>query len=364
MTASRDTSASGDRAPAPRGAARRTGSHWLGSRTTAAIVGCEGHDLSDAERRLFRETDPLGFILFARNVDTPQQVAALVAELRDAVGRRAPVLIDQEGGRVQRLRPPHWRQAPPPAAFAGLYAGDPARACELLRLNCRLLAAELADLAIDVDCLPCLDLRLPEGHDVIGDRALGSAPEQVAALGRAACEGLLAGGVLPVIKHLPGHGRATADSHHALPRVDTPLETLRGTDLAPFRALADQALGMTAHIVFTAVDEARPVTTSPEALERLIRREIGFDGLLMSDDLFMEALDGSLPERAAAAVAAGCDCVLVCHGSVEERRAAIEASGPLSAEARRRAERAESCLGAPEPFDRLAAAAALEELPA
>ncbi|SMF14203.1 beta-N-acetylhexosaminidase [Tistlia consotensis] len=335
---------------------------WHGARTTAAIVGCAGLRLDEAERRLFRETDPLGFILFARNVESPAQVAALVEALRDSVGRRAPVLIDQEGGRVQRLRPPHWRQAPAAEAFARLYETDPERACALLRLNLRLIAAELAELGIDVDCVPCLDLRLPEGHGVIGDRAYGSDPAQVAALGRAACEGLLAGGVLPVIKHLPGHGRATADSHHELPRVATPLETLRATDLAPFRALADQPLGMTAHIVFEAVDGERPVTTSPAALERLIRREIGFDGLLMSDDLFMEALQGGLAERAAASVAAGCDCVLICHGSVEERRAAIEASGPLSAEARIRAERAAACLAAPQPFDRAAALVALEGL--
>src|SRR5690606_9480235 len=248
--------------------------------------------------------------------------------------------------------------------FGRLYGRDPKRALALLRLNSRLIAEELAALGIDVDCLPCLDLRLPEGHGVIGDRAYGSEPDQVAALGRAACEGLLAGGVLPVVKHLPGHGRAAADSHHELPCVDTPLEILRETDLAPFRALADQPLGMTAHIVFTAVDPERPVTTSPEALELLIRREIGFDGLLMSDDLFMEALAGPLPERAAASVAAGCDCVLVCHGSVEERRAAIEASGQLTEAARARAERAAARLRPPEPFDVAWALAQLSELTA
>ncbi|MEX2630441.1 MAG: beta-N-acetylhexosaminidase [Tistlia sp.] len=337
------------------------GRAWYGARTTATIVGCEGLSLSAEERRLFAESDPLGFILFARNVDSPGQVAALVAALREAVGREAPVLIDQEGGRVQRLKPPHWRQAPPAERFAELHGRDPGRALELLRLNVRLIAAELAELGIDVDCLPCLDLRLPEGHGVIGDRAYGSDPAAVAALGRAACEALLAGGVLPVVKHLPGHGRATADSHLELPRVETDLETLRATDLAPFRALADQPLGMTAHIVFAAIDAERPVTTSPVALERLIRQEIGFDGLLMSDDLFMEALEGSLPERAAASVAAGCDCVLVCHGSVAERRAAIEASGLLGEAARARASRAAACLRAPEPFDRAAALAALGE---
>jgi len=340
------------------------GPAWTGPRTTAAVVGCEGLRLSAEERRLFGETDPLGFILFARNIEDPDQVAGLVQELRAAVGRAAPVLIDQEGGRVQRLRPPHWRQAPPAELFGRLYGRDPKRALALLRLNSRLIAEELAALGIDVDCLPCLDLRLPEGHGVIGDRAYGSEPDQVAALGRAACEGLLAGGVLPVVKHLPGHGRAAADSHLELPRVDTPLETLQATDLAPFRALADQPLGMTAHIVFSAVDPERPVTTSPRALELLIRREIGFDGLLMSDDLFMEALQGSLPERATAAIAAGCDCVLVCHGSLEDRHDAIEASGLLSPAARARAGRAAALLQAPRPFDRVAALAALAELTA
>ena len=330
---------------------------------SAVIFGCAGHRLSDTERRFFREANPLGFILFARNCDSPDQVRTLVDELRGAVGRAdAPILIDQEGGRVARLRPPHWRAAPPPAAFGQLARRDLDAACDAVRLNARLLAAELSDLGISVDCAPLLDLSLPETHAVIGDRSFGEDPELVATLGRAACEGFLAGGVLPVVKHVPGHGRATVDSHHELPVVDTPLDVLRETDFRAFRALNDAPWAMTAHVVYTAVDPVRPATTSPTVVAEVIRGDIGFRGVLVSDDLSMEALSGDLGARTRAALAAGCDIALHCNGRMEEMEAVAAAASPLSPAAMGRLAAAAARLSTPEPVEIVALTDRLEAL--
>ncbi len=311
----------------------------------AVIFGCEGQSLSPWEEAFFAESDPLGFILFARNCVTPDQVRALVAALRESVGRAdAPVLIDQEGGRVQRLRPPHWRAAPAAAAFGRLAETDAATAAEAVRVNARLLAAELAELGITVDCAPALDLRLPETHEAIGDRAFSADPGVVAALGRALCDGLLEGGILPVIKHMPGHGRARVDSHDRLPRVEAPREELERSDFEAFRRLADMPLGMTGHLLFSAIDPERPATTSPVVIAEVIRGHIGFDGVLLSDDLSMQALAGDLGERAGAALAAGCDLALHCNAKRAEMTAVAAAAPLLSAETERRLEAARARL--------------------
>lgn len=297
---------------------------------SAVIFGCAGQRLSDAERAFFRDADPWGFILFARNIADPAQVAALTAQLRDAVGRAdAPVLIDQEGGRVARMQPPFWRSAPPASAFGRLYALDAGAACEAAWLNGRLFAGELAALGISVDCVPVLDVPAPGSNPVIGDRAFSSDPEVVARLGHAICEGLLAGGVLPVIKHIPGHGRANADSHHDLPRVTASIETLRRTDFAPFKALAGMPLAMTAHVSFTAISGAAPASLSRTLIDDIIRGEIGFQGVLMCDDLGMAALQGGFAARARQALAAGCDLVLHCSGAMAEMQMVMGEVGPL-----------------------------------
>ncbi len=321
----------------------------------AVIFGCAGTRLTEAERRLFAATDPLGFILFGRNVESPEQLAGLVRALREAVGRQAPVLIDQEGGRVARLGPPHWRAPPPARRFGELARLDRFVAAEATALNSRLIAAELAAAAIDIDCLPVLDLGVPGADAVIGDRAYGEDAELVAMLGRAACGGLLAGGVLPVIKHIPGHGRAGADSHHALPSVHAAREELERTDFAPFRALADMPLAMTAHVVFTAIDGERPATLSPKVIGEVIRGGIGFDGLLLSDDIGMGALSGAPAERTLAALAAGCDVVLHCSGALDEMGAIAATVPRLSEAAEARVARALAARRAPQPFDIAAA---------
>ena len=325
----------------------------------AVIFGLAGPELTPAERAFFAEAAPWGFIVFARNIDSPRQVARLTADLRDAVGRDAPVLIDQEGGRVQRLRPPHWRQWQP---VMRLFDGaDEAKALEATRLRYRIIAVELAALGIDVDCMPLLDVPAPGAHDVIGERALGRDAADVARRGRAVCEGLRAGGVLPVIKHLPGHGRAGADSHLELPRVATPLEELQAVDFAAFRPLAHEALGMTAHVVYEAIDPERCATLSP-AVIRAIRQDIGFDGLLMTDDLSMKALSGTMASRTSDSLAAGCDLILHCNGDMAEM-AEIAANTPLLAgRARERAARAEAQRGTREPLDLPAAEARYSEL--
>lgn len=319
--------------------------------TSAAILGCSGPVLTAEERAFFAQARPWGFILFRRNVDSPDQVRDLTTALRDCVGRPdAPVLVDQEGGRVQRLGPPHWPKYPPAAAYLEA-AGDVAAARELVRLGARLIAHDLNAVGITADCAPVLDTPTPGAHDIIGDRAYGRDPETVAVLGRAAAEGLLAGGVLPVIKHTPGHGRAMADSHHDLPVVEASLETLDAWDFAPFRALSDMPMAMTAHVVFTAVDAKRPATTSRKGV-RLMRERLGFGGLIMTDDLSMKALSGSIRERTQASLKAGCDVVLHCNGDLAEMHEAVEAAGRLKGAAARRAEAALArIVRAAEPLD-------------
>jgi len=322
----------------------------------AVIFGCGGTTLTAAERDFFRDGDPVGFILFQRNCDNPEQVRSLVASLRDCVGRAdAPVLIDQEGGRVARLKPPHWPVYPAPAVLAALGG---ALAAEAVKLGARLIADDLGALGITVDCLPVLDIPVAGADRVIGDRAYGDAPGPVAALGRAAAEGLLEGGVLPVMKHIPGHGRGMVDSHHALPVVTAPRALLESTDFAPFRALADLPWAMTAHIVFAAIDAERPATLSPAVIAQVIRAGIGFDGVLVSDDLSMHALGGSFAERASGALEAGCDVILHCNGNMSEMTEIARAARPLTETARRRLDRAEVLRrGAARSFDRGAAEA-------
>ncbi len=303
----------------------------------AFVCGCAGTALDAAERAFLAETRPWGLILFRRNVGTPEQLRALTASFRDVVGRDdAPVLIDQEGGRVQRMTQPHWPRYPAAARFGALHASDPQGAARLARLGGELLARDLSDCGITVDCAPVLDLPVEGGTAAIGDRAFGRDPETVAALARAFAEGLMAGGVLPVMKHVPGHGRAEVDSHHDLPVVTADRVALE-RDFAPFRALADLPMAMTAHIVYRALDPDRPATTSPDVIASVIRGAIGFDGLLLSDDLSMEALRGTLGERASAASAAGCDILLHCNGVMAEARAVAAAAPMLDGRAAERA---------------------------
>ena len=316
-------------------------------RPLAAIFGCEGARLSDREREFFRDADPLGFILFQRNCEDPEQVLALTSELRSAIGRAAPILIDQEGGRVRRLKPPHWPEHPAAARIGNLAKTSLEKAVKAADLHGRAIAAMLAPLGIDHDAAPSLDLGLPSESDIVGDRAFSGDPAVVAALGRAMSEGLLAGGVMPIVKHMPGHGRAQVDSHKTLPVVTTDWETLEATDFAPFRDLADQPWGMTCHLEFSVIDPDRPATLSPLVIRRAIREAIGFDGVLASDDLSMNALSGTLGERAAGAVAAGCDLALHCNGLFDEM-VDVAASVPrLSDKAVERLQRAESLR--PEP---------------
>lgn len=329
----------------------------------AVIFGCEGPVLNDWERDFFSDHNPLGFILFARNCEDPEQVRALVAALRETIGRaEAPVLIDQEGGRVARLKPPHWRAPPAPGRF-GLIAGrDRERAHEAVRLNARLIAADLMDLGITVDCAPALDLPTPGADAVIGDRAFGADAEIIADLGRAFCEGLLAGGVLPVIKHMPGHGRARVDSHLEMPVVEAPRAELEMSDFRPFTALADAPWAMTGHVVYAAIDPDNPATTSRTVIGEVIRGLIGFDGVLVTDDLSMGALAGNFADRAAAALEAGCDLVLHCNGEPDEMTEVARGVTSLSAEAERRLAAAALRPAAPETVDRAAFTARLERL--
>ena len=307
----------------------------------ALICGCSGPTLSEEEHAFFLETRPFGLILFARNVESPHQVRALVAEFRGLVGRPdAPVFIDQEGGRVQRLRPPHWRAYPPAERLGELFARDPLAALRAARMVTWLLAAELAGLGINADALPVLDVPVEGAHDIIGDRAYARDPQVATLLARAAMSGLAAAGVAPVIKHIPGHGRARADSHEELPVVDAPLAALRAQDFLPFAALADAPMAMTAHVVYAAIDACNPATTSRTVITDIIRGEIGFDGLLMSDDVNMQALSGSLAARAEAALAAGCDIILHCSGIMEEMREVAAVCPALEGQSLKRAEAA------------------------
>ena len=319
----------------------------------AAIFGCSTLRLTPQERAFFRAVRPWGFILFKRNIETPDQVRALVDELRATVDRpNAPVLIDQEGGRVQRLGPPHWRRYPPGRAYGDLATNDPLAPRDIVRLGARLLAHDLAALGINVDCVPVLDVPEPGAHDVIGDRAYGDTAQEVAELGRAAAEGLIAGGVLPVIKHIPGHGRAHADSHLALPVVEASLAELDARDFAPFKGLSDMPMAMTAHVVYTAIDPRRPATTSRKAIKQVIRETIGFDGVLMSDDLSMKALSGDFAERARASLTAGCDVILHCNGDMAEMQAVMDGTKLLAGRAKARCASALARLPkVVEPFD-------------
>jgi len=323
----------------------------------AFITGMAGPALTPQERAFLRAAEPWGFILFKRNIQTPAQVAELVQECRDVAGRDAPVLIDQEGGRVQRLGPPHWPAYPPGAVFGALYDADPEAGLAAAGLGARLIASDLKELGIDVDCLPVADVPAQGADPVIGDRAYGHAPDKVAALAGAAAQGLLAGGVLPVVKHIPGHGRANADSHLRLPVVTTDRATLEATDFAAFRPLADLPLAMTAHVVFTACDPRLPATTSRSMIDDVIRGFIGFDGLLMSDDVSMQALEGTIADRTAAALAAGCDVVLHCNGKLDEMEQVAANAPVLAGKAARRAEAALAMRRKPEPLDLMAARA-------
>jgi beta-N-acetylhexosaminidase len=329
----------------------------------AFITGISGTKLTDAEREFIRAERPWGFILFKRNIDTPEQVTLLVKELRCITGEPdLPVLIDQEGGRVQRLGPPHWPAYPAGAVFSTLYDLDPTLGLTAARLSARLMAADLIDLGVTVDCLPLADVPVAGADAVIGNRAYGTEPGKVAAIARAVTEGLEQGGVLPVLKHIPGHGRATADTHFRLPEVDTSKAELERTDFAAFQPLADLPMAMTAHVVFSALDPAQPATTSATIIEQVIRGVIGFQGLLMSDDVSMNALAGSIAERTRAIVTAGCDMVLHCNGDLDEMRAVAGETPKLSGTALKRAERALASRKAPQAFDRPAARAELDAL--
>jgi beta-N-acetylhexosaminidase len=304
----------------------------------AFITGVAGTALTAEERSFLRDAEPWGLIVFKRNVAEPDQLRGLVADFREAVAHAdAPVLVDQEGGRVQRLGPPHWPSYPAGAQYGRLWDRDQETGLEAARMGARLIANDLLMLGIDVNCLPLADIPAAGADPVIGDRAYGESPEKVAAIGRAIADGLMSGGVLPVLKHLPGHGRATADSHERLPNVGADRSILEAVDFAAFRPLAGLPLGMTAHVVFSAFDPVAPATTSSTMVQDVIRDSIGFAGLLMSDDISMGALSGTLAGRAAAAIAAGCDVVLHCNGDIEEMRAVAGAVPRLSGRAQGRA---------------------------
>ena len=306
----------------------------------AAIYGLEGLELTDDERRLFRDCDPVGFILFARNCKNPEQLLRLTDSLRALTGRDdVPILIDQEGGRVARMRPPQWPAFPAAEKFANLYRRAPSSAIEAARANARALALMLRSVGINVNALPLLDVRQEGASDIIGDRALGSEPMQVAALGRAVLDGMASAAVIGIIKHMPGHGRALVDSHKELPVVTASAEELE-VDLEPFERLSSAPMGMTAHVVYTAWDPERPSSLSPIVIHDIIRERIGFDGLLMSDDLGMEALKGDFGARAGGVIAAGCDVALHCSGKFGEMAEVASAVPALSGQAHDRLARA------------------------
>ncbi len=330
---------------------------------SALIVGVAGTELSRDEAQFLKDARPAGFILFARNLRDHAQIRALISDVRTAVGADdLLVLIDQEGGRVQRLRPPLGRALPPAAVYGRLYAQDTGGAVAAAFEATRLLAADLIDLGINTDCAPVLDLPVPGAHDIIGDRAYAKTVDEIVALARAVGEGFMAGGVVPVIKHIPGHGRATADSHLALPVVTEPRAELTVTDFAPFRALRDMPSAMTAHVVFRDIDPDAPASTSPIVTAEIIRGEIGFDGLLMSDDLTMKALTGPMRERAAAVIAAGSDLALHCSGDLPEMLAAAAGCGRLEGRSQARFDAAIKVTKATQPFDSSAAEAQLAKV--
>ena len=324
---------------------------------TAAIFGCEGTRLTAEEIAFYRDANPWGFIVFARNLETSDQIRALTDDMRNAVGWDAPVLIDQESGRVQRVRPPVARDWPPPLDTVTA-AGD--RAAEVMALRFRIIADELKALGIDVNCVPVLDIAGPETHPFLQNRCYGSDAASVARIGRAVANAQLKGGVLPVLKHMPGHGRTLVDSHMDLPRATAPLDELDATDFAPFHALNDLPLGMTAHIVVEALDD-KPATQSRVTLD-MVRQRIGFQGLLMTDDISMEALEGDVTTRSERSIAAGCDLVLHCNGKLDEMRAVAAAAGGMSEAATRRGDAALALRKRPEPVDIAALEAQLEAL--
>jgi beta-N-acetylhexosaminidase len=331
--------------------------------TRAFITGVSGLELTAEERAFLRAERPWGFILFKRNIDNPAQVARLVEEMRGTTGDLdAPILIDQEGGRVQRLGPPHWSLYPPGAVFSTLYDIDPKAGLRAAWLSSRLIAADLVDLGITVDCLPLADVPVEGADAVIGNRAYGTEPGKVAIIARAVTEGLSQGGILPVLKHIPGHGRATADTHFKLPIVDSSRNELEASDFEAFRPLADLPMAMTAHVVFSALDATQPATTSATIIEQVIRGSIGFQGLLMSDDVSMNALAGSIAERTRAIVSAGCDMVLHCNGKLDEMRDVVSETPVLVGKALERAKAAVAARRQPQPFDRAAGRAELDAL--
>lgn len=325
----------------------------------ATIFGCLGTELGADEKKFFRNADPFGFILFARNLETPEQIRKLTADLRDAVGRDAPIFIDQEGGRVARLRGPIWRDWLP--ALEQVNVTTSGQAARGMYLRARVIAAELRDLGIDGNCVPIVDVPGPEAHEIIRNRCYGVSPDLVAEIGRAVADGCLDGGVLPVLKHIPGHGRPNVDSHLALPHTEAPLAELQGVDFKPFVALADLPLGMTAHVVYEAIDSVDCATFSPKVID-LVRREIGFQGLLMSDDISMGALSGSFAARSQKALEAGCDIILHCHADPSEMAEIAEAAGPLTGVAAQRAEAAIAARCDPEPIDQKRLLAELDSL--
>jgi beta-N-acetylhexosaminidase len=329
----------------------------------AFITGIAGTELSAAEREFIVAERPWGFILFKRNIENPSQVLKLTKELRSVIDDSdAPVLIDQEGGRVQRFGPPNWPVYPPGAAFGRLYDIDSTLGLAAARLSARLIADDLIQAGVTVDCLPLADVPVAGADAVIGDRAYGTEPGKVAAIARAVTDGLEQGGILPVLKHIPGHGRATADTHFSLPVVDTPENELEKTDFAAFQPLADLPMAMTAHVVFSAVDAAHPATTSAKMIERVIRGFIGFQGLLMSDDVSMNALAGSIAERTRAVFAAGCDVALHCNGKLDEMHQVAGETPELSGNAMQRARRALAARKPAQAFDRAAAGTELDVL--
>jgi len=318
----------------------------------AFATGCSGHELTGDERAFFKEARPCGLILFKRNCRDPEQVRRLAGTAAEAVGETSFfVLVDQEGGRVRRLRPPAWRDYPSARKFAQVYSDDSETGLEAARLSAQLVAADLRAAGITVNCTPVLDIPVAGAHDIIGDRAYGSDPESVIALGRAVAEGFLAGGVVPVIKHIPGHGRARVDSHESLPVIDTALPDLEASDFVPFAALRDMPAAMTAHVLMRALDEERPVTVSARIISEVIRGTIGFEGLLFSDDLGMKALGGTFAERTREAIAAGCDIALHCSGDLREMQEVAAAAPELSGKTRQRFEAAFAVTGRVEAMD-------------
>ncbi|MCA0872836.1 beta-N-acetylhexosaminidase [Seohaeicola saemankumensis] len=323
----------------------------------ATILDAEGLRLTAEEKSFFRDADPFGFILFARNIDTPDQIRALCGDFREAVGREAPITIDQEGGRVQRLRAPLAREWMPPLDHVARAGAEAERA---MFLRYRLIAHELHALGIDSNCAPMVDLAFAETHPFLLNRCYGSDAATVARLGRAAAEGMLQGGVLPVLKHIPGHGRATQDSHYDLPHVSADAEDLDDTDFAPFHQLNDLPMGMTAHLVYDAIDD-QPATVSAPMMA-VIREQIGFNGLIMTDDLSMKALSGSLSDLSRRALSAGCDVILLCNGTLAERAEVAQAAGQMSDQAQARAETALAARRTPAPLDIQTAEADLSRL--